>query len=86
MTDHLNQVWRLSIYNLNTLGFDNASPASKPTYLPIRQLSVCSSQVHSVIALASARTIPDSLSLALKPNILGQNLLIFFYSLAPNNN
>ena len=72
-----------AIHYLNTLGFDNASPASKPTHLPIWQLSVCGSQVHSTPALASAHTLPDSLSPALKPTSLVHSLYNISGSLTP---
>jgi len=49
----------------DTPGFVNASPASKPTHSSVR-FSVCGSQVHSAPALASAHTLPDSLSPALE--------------------
>jgi hypothetical protein len=63
--DHLYQVRRLDENTyLDTLGFNNATHASKPTCPPIGELSDCSSQVHSAPALASAHTLPDSLSLA----------------------
>jgi hypothetical protein len=41
----------------------NASPAARPIYPELVEgLSVCGSQVHSAPALASAHTLPDSLS------------------------
>lgn len=44
------------VWLLDTLGFDNASLAAKPTETGLTGRSVCGSQAHSPAALTSVHT------------------------------